>query len=82
LGKGKKPPTTKNDMIMKKTKKILLLSFLKLLIGTAIFLLLDCMINFEKPIINKGTYSAYIGFAIFIIGETIWKISKQNKLNA
>ncbi|WP_461637117.1 hypothetical protein [Labilibaculum euxinus] len=67
---------------MKKTKKILLLSFVKLIIGAAIFILLDWIINSEEPIINKGTYSAYIGFAIFVIGETIWKISKQNKLNA
>jgi hypothetical protein len=67
---------------MKKTKKILLLIFVKLAIGATIFLLMDWMINSEKPITNKGTYIAYIGFAIFIIGETIWNTSKQkNKMN-
>lgn len=66
---------------MKMTKKILLFFFVKLIIGATIFLLMDWMINSEKPIINKGTYSTYIGFAIFIIGETIWNISnRKNKM--
>lgn len=81
MGKGNEIPTTKNNLIMKKTIIILLLIFVKLIIGATIFPLMDWMINSEKPIINEGTYSAYIGFAIFIIGETIWNISnRKNKM--
>ena len=62
---------------MKKTLNILLPIFVKLIIGATIFLLMEWMIDSDKPIINKGTYSGYIGFAIWIVGEAIWNATKR-----
>src|SRR5690554_348108 len=68
-----------NIITMKDIKKILIQLFLKLIIGAAIFLIMGRIINPEKPIFNEGICSAFIGLAIFFIGESIWKAYQQQK---
>lgn len=64
---------------MKNIKKIVIQLFVKLIVGAIIFLIMGRIVNPEKPIFNEGIYSAFIGFAIFFIGEAIWKIYQQQK---
>ena len=64
---------------MKNIKSILIHIFFKLIIGAVIFLIMGRFINTEMPIFNKGICSAFIGLAIFFIGESIWKAYQQQK---
>ena len=60
----------------KRVKELLI----KLIIGVTIFLIPEWTFNYlEKPIFKEGTYSAFGGFAIFLIGESIWKTNHQQK---
>ncbi len=64
---------------MKNIKRILIQLFVKLVVGATIFLIMGRIIHPEKPIFNEGIMSAFIGLAIFFIGEAVWKVYQQQR---
>jgi TM2 domain-containing membrane protein YozV len=64
---------------MKNYGKIILVLFIKLIIGALIFLLMQRIYAPEKQMFNEGIYNGFIGLAIFFTGEAIWKVYQQQK---
>ncbi len=58
-------------------KRIMLMFLVKLLLGAVIFVILSRFTYPEKTVFNEGTISAFIGFSIYMTGETIWKYYKR-----
>lgn len=53
---------------------------IRLIIGAIIFFLLSLISKSpETGLIDKGKCSGYIGYAIYIIGEAIWKTYSKPK---
>lgn len=64
---------------MKNIKRILIHLFVKLIVGATIFLMMGKIIHPEKPVLNEGILGAFIGLAIFFIGEAVWKVYQHQR---